>query len=381
MAQGYDAGMPRTTYTDTNLAKRVISDAISMIRPTDTPFLSHFTPGSAESKFNLRLNGTKIEIIEDDLKSETDGLAASAASNATSLTVTNGERFRVGDVIKIDSQYLWVSAISSDTLTVTSVGGTVATHASNATITIVTNARVEGAETTYGPSTTVNQPYNYAQILQDAVKVTRTQQKLAQYGVTNELDRQRDKKLLELWIEFEKACLIEGVDLRSAGSSTTPRIMGSLSAFITTAGNYVTTSTTITKADIDAASLACYEDGGNPRLLMAHPQVIARLRDLLDNSSFVRVDQSETSMGMRLGSVVAQYHDLELVPNRRMNKQYAWLLDPDYIGVYEYDAFQEADVPRGGDYVAREIIGEYSLMVAHGDKAHGLIYTTLSTGL
>lgn len=389
MAIGYGADQPRTTYTDTNLTKRVIADAIQMITPTDTPFLSKFPPGSANQKFRVSAGrdakGTKIEWIEDDLRATSGTMASTCTSDSTTITVSDGSYYAVGDLIKIDSEFIWVSAIvqSTNTLTVTrAVGGTAATHASDATIYIVTNARLEGADTTYGPTTTVDQPYNYTQILEDGVKVTRSAQKLAQYGVSDELARQRDKKLLELWRSLEKAFILESTDLRSAGSATTARFAGSLGAYITTAGNYTTSATTITKANIDDLSQSIYLDGGNPRILMCHPQTANRIRNLLDSSSFVRVSQDENSLGMRLESVVTQYHELDMLSNRHMDYDYLWLLDPDYIGVYEFDPFTEYDVPVAADIAgALRINGEFSLVVQHGLLAHGKVYTTLSTGL
>lgn len=389
MGIGYGADQPRTTYSDTNLGKRVIADAIQMITPTDTPFLSKFPPGSANGKFSVSAGrdskGTKIEWIEDDLRATSNSLALSAGTGDTTASVGDASYFAVGDLVKVDSEYIWVSAVNASTnvITVTrNVGGTQTSHAASATLTIVSNARVEGADTTYGPTTTVDQPYNYTQILEDGVKVTRSAQKLAQYGVTDELARQRDKKLLELWRSLEKALILEDVDLRSAGSATTARFAGSLGAFITTAGNYTTSATTITKANIDTLSKDIYLDGGNPRILMCHPQTAARIRDLLDSSSFVRVSQDESTLGMRVENVVTQYHELELLPNRHMDYDYAWLLDPDYIGVYEFDPFTEYDVPVAADVAgALRVNGEFSLVVQHGLKAHGKLYTTLSTGL
>ena len=385
MAIGYGADQPRTTYTDTNLNKRVISDAISMITPTDHPFLSAFTPGGANEKFNIREIGTKIEWSEDDLRAQTTAMASTAASGATSLTVADGSYFKPYDIIQVDSQFFYVSAVtqSTNTLTVVSVGGTDATHSSTATITIITSASTEGAAAAYGPTTTVNQPYNYLQTLRDAVEVTRHQEKIAKYGVASELRRQRDKKMLELWRGLEKACLLEAADLRAAGSATTVRLMGSLAAFITTAGNYVTSATTITKANVDTASLYCHLDGGNPDILMLHPTAANRLRDTLDSSSFVRVSQDETELGMRLGRVQTQYHDLELIANRHMSNSYGWLLESAYIGVYTGDEFFEKDTGRAQEYDlagALEILGDYSLVVQHGDLAHSRLYTTLSGG-
>jgi len=370
---------PRTTYTDTNIARRVISDSVSLIDPSDTPFLAKFPPGSAESKFSIVRGGTKIEWLEDVLATTADTLAAAAsATTVTDLTVTDASLWKVGDNWLIDSEVVWVSAVNTATNVVTvtrGVAGTAASHASNAACSYITNSRLEGATTDYGQTTTLNNPYNYTQIIQDAVKVTRSQEKLLEHGISNELDYQRDKKLKELNRSLEKACIFE-VSMRSAGSATTPRRMGSLATFITTAGNYTTTTTTISKANIDNTMLACFQDGGNPRILMANPATILNIRNLIDSSSFVKVSQDERSLGMRLERVVTQYGELELLPNRWMNAKYAFLLDPDFVGVYEYDPWSEEDLGKTGDFYAREIVGEFSLVVQQGDKAHGSIVTT-----
>ncbi len=385
MAIGYGSDQPRTTYSDTNIGQRVIADQISLISPKDTPFLARFAPGSANSKFNLRDGGTKIEWSEDALAATSGASASSCASADTTITVSDASYFNVGDVCKIDSEYVRITSVATSTNIVTvtrNVAGTQATHSSTATWTIVTNARLEGADTSYGPTTTVDQPYNYVQELQDAVKVTEIQMRRLQYGVTNELDRQRDKKVAELNKKLENA-LIHLTDLRTGPySSTVAQIMGGLGAFITTAGNYTTTGTTITKANIDNTMLACFQDGGSPTILMANPSSIMSIRNLIDSSSFVNVSQSERSMGMVIERVVTQYGELDLLSNRWMGLQDALLLDEEYIGTYQYgEGWREKDIPATGQYVAREIVGDFSLVVQQGTLAHGRIYTTLTTGL
>lgn len=375
---------PRTTYSDTNIARRVISESIALIDPTDTPFLSKFPPGSAEQKFSIVRGGTKIEWLEDVLATTSDTLAAAVTNTTdTTFTVTDASVWKVGDNWLIDNEVVWVSAVNTTSNTVTVLrnqGGTAATHASTAAASYVSNSRLEGATTDYGQTTTLVNPYNYTQIFQDAVKVTRSQEKLLQHGISDELDYQRDKKVKELNRSLEKALIFQ-LNLRAAGSASTPRRMGSLATFITTSGNYRTTTTTIQKADVDNTMLACFQDGGNPRLLMANPSTLLNLRNLIDSSSFVKVSQDERSIGMRIERVVTQYGELELLPNRWLDAHYAFLLDPDFIGVYEYDPWSEEDLGKVGDYRAREIVGEFSLVVQQGNKAHGLIYSSNAAGL
>lgn len=53
---------PKTTYSDTTNAKRIIADAIKLIDPIDTPLLVALGGyASARSKFDITGDGTKIE--------------------------------------------------------------------------------------------------------------------------------------------------------------------------------------------------------------------------------------------------------------------------------------------------------------------------------
>lgn len=53
---------PKTSYSATTNAKRIIADAIKLIDPVDTPLLLALGGfDSARSKFDIRGNGTKIE--------------------------------------------------------------------------------------------------------------------------------------------------------------------------------------------------------------------------------------------------------------------------------------------------------------------------------
>ena len=58
---------PKTTYSDATTHARVISDVIQMIDPRDTPLLSRVGLDGARRLFNLKLNGYKIELLEDEL--------------------------------------------------------------------------------------------------------------------------------------------------------------------------------------------------------------------------------------------------------------------------------------------------------------------------
>jgi hypothetical protein len=63
-------------------------------------------------------------------------LSASATSGATTISVSDGTQFLAGEIIRIDSEELQITGISSNTLTVTRAfnGTTAASHTSGATV-------------------------------------------------------------------------------------------------------------------------------------------------------------------------------------------------------------------------------------------------------
>ena len=372
MTTVYDA--PQTSYSDTTPQLRVIGDSIYMIDPLDTPLLAAIGGlDGARSKFKLNANGTKIEILEDEM-----GPLAGAVANGTvalttdtlSFTVADGSVFKDGDVILIGAEYMIVSGVSSDVVTVESraYGGTNATHATNAAIEIVGTARLEGDDADYSAIVDITAPYNYTQIFQDAFKMTGTMEKLSLIGVPNPWEYQASKKVPDLLRRIEKA-LFHGI--RAAGSATTRRSFGGLLTFIT--DNVTASVGAIAKADIDTMMESIYADGGNPNKLVLNQAVAGDLKALLDTSAFVNLTQENTQLGMApVQRIVTQYGSLELLMDRFCPVGYVFALDTIKVGMYTYRPFGWHELAVTGDSRKGEVVGEFSLMVAN-DKAHGAL--------
>jgi hypothetical protein len=371
---------PRGTYDNTVPQKRVISDVIAIIDPVDTPVLALLGMDSARSKFMIGLDGKKIEILEDTYAplSSTANHGTTITTTTLTITVADGSVFQVGHTILIDAEYMVISSISTDAITVSSraYGGTNATHGATAAISIVGMARVEGADATFGPLTTITAPYNYTSIFEKAVKVTGTEDEISQYGFANSFMYQSNKSIPELLRLYELA-LFHGI--RAAGSKTTPRSMGGFEVFIT--DNTVGLTTTITKAALDNLALAIHLDGGMPDTVIMNPTAGKNLRGLLDSSSFVRMGQENTMFGMRSITRINTQHyvDLQLLESRHCPLQKAYMIDSSKVGTYSLRPFFTRPLANVGDSERGEVIGEFSLLIQN-DKAHGKI-TTSGTNL
>lgn len=369
---------PKTTYSDTTPQKRVIGDAIFMIDPVDVPFL--FAVGgldAARSKFKLNLNGTKVEILED----EYDPLAGTAASTTltsdttiTQIDVATGEgkNYQDGHVIQIDAEYMVVKSVSTDEVTVysRSYGGTNATHASTSAIAIVGMARLEGDDADYGPLVDITAPYNYTSIFQKGVKVSDTERVIDQYGFSDAFVYQSNKSVPHL-MRLINRMAFHGT--RAAGSATAPRSAGGLETFIT---SNTTTTSAIAKAYIDSLAQSIYEDGGYPDILVCDPAQANAIRDLIDTSSFVRVGQENSMLGMvSIGRVNTQFGALSIVMDRHCRSDRIYLLSSGKVGFYQLRPLAAQPLARTGDSSKGEVVGEFSLLVAN-NEAHGKILLT-----
>ena len=365
---------PKTTYSDQTAHARVISDVIQMIDPRDTPLLSRIGLDGARNKFNIKLNGYKIELLEDELDpletTANNGITIGASD--TSFTVADASVFQDGHVILMDAEYMVVKSANTQSNAIEvysrSYGGTNATHAADAAIQIVGMARLEGDDADFGPIMDISAPYNYTSIFQKAVQVSGTQQVISQYGIEDEFLYQANKAVPHLLRLVERAAF-HGV--RSAGSAAAPRSMGGLGAFIS--DNTLDAGGAIAKAHVDAIMEEVFMDGGHPDLLIMNPRVANQLRALLDNSSFVRVSQDENKLGIKaIERVITQYGELELVMDRWCPVAEAYILESGKVGFYTLRGFEMKELSRSGDSLKGEVVGEFSLLVAN-DPAHGRI--------
>ncbi len=371
---------PATSFSDTTGHQRVISNAVFMLSPKDTPFILAVGGfDAARNKFRLNGDGEKIELIEDALAA-TSGTAAQGTTiltNDVALTVADASVFQDGDVIQFDSEYDLITAVDTTNNTITlatrTYGGTNATHASTVTLNIVAMNRSEGDTIDYRGLSVKSYPYNYMSRFEKGIKVTGTMRAIDQYAISDEMAYQRAKAVPELSIWLDKACY-HGVRVQSS-SSVLRSSMGGLTTFIT--GNTLSAGGAITKTVIDSLAEYIEDDGGTPDIFVCHPSIQRDLRDVIDNSSFVNLTYANTQIGMSgLKTVVTAYGSLALVMDRHCPTSLAFMLDSSKVGLYALRPFFSRPMGVTGDFDAEEVIGEFSLMVANGaDGSHGYLHS------
>jgi len=366
---------PITTYSDTTAQKRAISDLISLIDPYDTPFVSYFgLEGDAGAFRIVNWPSTKYEWLEDDLAALASALSGSITSNATTITVDDASFFKPGHVLLVDAEYMWVSSANTSTnvLTVTrNFGGTQATHADAATVAIVSMARAEGAETHDDYKTDITAPYNYTSIFHKGVKITRSARIVSQYGIADEWDYQIGKAIPELMRLVERSVFY---GQRKSGSASAARSFGGLKTFITDNTSSLS-GAALSRKDIEDVVQSCFEDGGQPDLIVCGPWVKRKISGFYEST--VRTERSEDRGGVIINYIETEFGVLQVLMDRWCPATELFVLDSEHIGFLPYDPFFTEELAKTGDYIRGQVVGEYGFVVRH-DKAHGYI-TSIST--
>lgn len=363
---------PLTTYSDTTPQKRIITDVISLIDPADTPFIEALGGlDGASSKFQfVNGAGTKMEWLEDTLTplSGTLANAATIASTDTTLTVADPNMVQEGHVLLIDSEYVWVSAKSGSDLTITrAYAGTAATHASLASFTVKGMARLEGDDSDDLGFTDRTTNYNYTQILHQEVRASRTQRQISQYGISDEFEYQA-KKVVPSLVRLLEIGLIHGQ--RKQGSATTPRAFGGLLTFIT---DNLVSGATLAQSQFEAAVMSAFQDGGSgPWLAQVSPTNFQKIKNFYDSSAYLRIDRTESTVGMVIKDIITPFGQVTLVMDRWASDSYIPIVDPKHAGFKTFYPFTMEMLSKTGDADKGEVVGEFTLCVRQ-DKAHSVL--------
>lgn len=359
----------KTTYSDTTPQKRAITDLVDLIDPYDVPVVSYLgLDGNAEAFRVVNWPGTMVEWLQDELFTLTNTLNGSITSDATTITLTDASVFKSGDVIEIDSEMMWMSGKSGEVLTVVrNFGGTQASHITASTVTIINQARLEGDAADYERALVdITAPYNYTSIYQQDIEVSRSANKISQYGIVDEFDYQAEKAIPELTRLIEKG-FFRGQ--RKAGSATTPRSFGGIETFATTSTNL--SSAALTQKDLEDLIEDIWGLGGHPDLIICNSFLKRKISGFYAPS--VRTERDESRGGMAITSVETDFGTLDILMSRWCPSSKLYVVEKQYLGFLAYEPFFQEPLAKVGDSIRGQVVGEYTLIVRNAG-AHGWLY-------
>ena len=295
---------------DSNNKREDLANVIYNISPTETPFMSSIGTGSA--------SGTKHEW-------QTDSLAAAAA-----------------------------------------------------------NLVIEGDDSPNRALTATTRLLNYTQISTKPVVVTGTQEVVNKAGVSSEMAYQIAKAGKELKRDMELD--MTGKQAAAAGSSGTGRASRAYESWCNTnelhgsggstnSAGAVTDGTqrVLTEALLKSNLKACYDQGGNPDLLLVGSFNKQKVSGFTGNST--RMDMAEDrSLVATIDVYVSDFGEVRVVADRilRSSGRTALVVDTEMWEVAYLRPFGVQDLAKTGDAEKKHLLVEYTL-VAKNEAANGNI--------
>ena len=362
-----------------------VSDIIAIVSPYETPLLDHLGDPQRWAM------STVHEWLEDELLPNTDAVddgSIADPNNETTFTVEHGDRFRVGDQIKLqekDEVMLITDVTDNDLTVVRQYGGSSASPLQDDdVINIIGNAALEGDDAPTARFTDRSRLQNYTQIFTATVEVSGSQLATQSIGIDDEMDYQKQERLRELLRDLEN-CVINGIAASSdaQGGASTRRTMNGILPLLNT--NMFEPGTDpipdgdgigaalLNEAVLNAALRAVWEQSsGNIDTIVCGGFQKRRINGFI--SATQRYADSDKAFSSMVDVYESDFGICRVVLSRWVPQDKLLLLDSSRIDVLPLSgrSFHAKPLASTGDADLSQIIGEYT-MEFRNENAHAVI--------
>lgn len=293
---------------------------IALLEPNAAPLTVLLK--SINGKAKVAVN-PEFKHLEDELAPRWDAVnnGAGYVAGATDIVVDNGSYFNVNDVILVPrtSEQMLVTAISTNTLTVTRAWGVTAAAAivDNDAVTILSNASAEGADAPAMKTTKPTTVTNYTQIIRTAFGVTGTEDASELYGGAD-MTYQSKKKGIEHKKDIERAFLF-GEKKEDTSGSTPRRFTAGLNSLITT--NRTDASGAATEAEFETFCRNLFRYGSTKKTLLSSALMISAINSWAGGK--LQTVSEDKTYGISVTRYLTGHGTLNLVKHNLLEESYA----------------------------------------------------------
>lgn len=309
------------------------------------------------------------------------GASASATLWSSSTTVTihvsNPTALKIGDILRFDleasytvgTERVRITGISTSILTVTrGAAGAAETTLASRTCVRVGSALLSGGDAFSANATLRTKPSTYTQTVENTILVAGDAESETVVGgnlVTQEL----------AWGLKEHAADLERILIggdAAAGSATTGRLTDGLLAVIASeiasaSGNILNHIT------LGKFLQGIYDNGGSPNLLACGSTAWRCFGEMVGSNRAINKMNSVGTFGMRPSKCAMQFGDQLVVLDPQMTGMLSssiFALDTTKIRVGMKRKTRVENLAKNGDYVKKQILTEFAVIVAN-ESAHG----------
>ncbi len=273
--------------------------------------------------------------------------------------------------------------------------------------TAAVNSQIEGDDAATDTASATSRLANYTNISRKTPRVSGTLRSMDTAGRRDEFSYQISKRARELKRDMETA--LTGSQAATAGSASSARVLAGLGAWIATnqtlaanGGTAPTTGTTtattsgapgtdqvigtagtLLEADLKAVIKSCWDNGGDPGVIMTGSFAKQSVSGLTGIGTLYRDAQPNgpVSPGSIIGAAdvyVSDFGSHQVVANRFQPVGNVYVLDLEYWCVSYLRPIQTEPLSKTGDSDRSMIITEYTL-TAKNEQASGILCTVLSS--
>jgi len=347
--------------------KEDVTDELLLLNPHQTPMLSLVGYGEAT---------TQVEHawFEDEMYADETKATATATNAGTTLTVVDGSIFEPKHVIKVGEEFMLVTAVSGNDLTVSRgyASTTAASVAIGDKVEFQFVEGVEGADARKARFKKRSRKSNITQIFDETISISGTAAATSQHSIDDLYEYEKQKKQLELALQLEKA-VINGVKYESPDGLV--RQMGGLRNFIVTnvsdGGKAALTEDKLIDAFQTLFEKGGFATGGNYKIIVGAKQ--KRAISALSKDKIV-LDRMDNGRGQVVDHYLSDFGAAEIVLNNNVGPDEVFVVDINRVEIKPLQTRQFTHQYMGakGDYVEGQIVGEYTLEL-HQEKAHARI--------
>jgi hypothetical protein len=370
----------RLTYSDQVNEAIDISSALDKLKPVDTPLLLRVGRDSLRDA----CTATKHEWLEDTIRGTTTNDVGGTINNTTNpvaVTITTGDetKFRVNDILKVEQELVRVTIVAADTLTVARGwgGSTNAAHASGIAFTLLGSALIQGSSLVGARTTTKSGLFNYTQIFEEEVVVSKTMQATSKYTEQNDPAYHIGAQLEIIGVNMERTLLF---GRKALGTSVLPSTMDGIQNRLST-NVYNKASAALTQAHLEDAMQAIWEQGARPDLIVTNATQQRRINSFLDG--YREADYEDEVLGSMVRRYKTNFGEVDILLDRHMPTDEVWVLDSSKLGFGPLQSRSLSTMklpPLSKEYDVWQISGEYT-SETRLEAGHARIYGLATTGL
>ena len=348
-----------------NLVVRYFADFQKYLDPIETPFTSSLKTGASVPQ-------KKVEWGNSFLAPNSSTLgAAVSTTNGTSITVATGDgsKFQINDVLNIDTERLWVTAISGDSLTVARAfqGTTGATHSNGATIDILGPATMESQDSPISPIARGSLEYNVPQLFDYGLFLSNRENNTNDYEISKgtKYEAYLAKIMKEAAIDFEKTAILgkRATETAATGPNATPTTMGGLDYF--TNRSYDMSAAPVTEDQLMQVAQDLWTAVGSEKMakdILVGGFMRRALSSLFNANRIADTKDQTTTLVWK--SIETDFGPLRFVLSRYIPAGSLYFVNTGDITIHPYKGgeWQEVRLPSNGPYVKGRFTGDYTIV-------------------